>query len=160
MLDAKETPERFPQGFRVHLQGLNDWVQKRMGSTLELLFGGVALMLLIGCANVSILLLARGTRRWQELVVSAKAVVLKILVEPGANSPPSCKVAAASLRPFRFREQPWRGLNVLVGRFGLGNYDLPFVSRHGSGWLSLIGGGHPLEKSCQPHSQTNRRIGS
>lgn len=99
MLDAKETPERFPQGFRVHLQGLNDWVQKRMGSTLELLFGGVALMLLIGCANVSILLLARGTRRWQELVVSAKAVVLKILVEPGANSPPSCKVAAASLRP-------------------------------------------------------------
>jgi hypothetical protein len=71
MLDAKETPERFPQGFRVHLPGLNEWVQKRMGSTLKLLFGGVALMLLIGCANVSILLLARGTRRRQELAVRA-----------------------------------------------------------------------------------------
>ncbi len=68
---AKETPDRFPQGFRVHIRGLNDWVEKRMGGTLALLFGGVALMLLIGCANVSILLLARGTKRRQELAVRA-----------------------------------------------------------------------------------------
>jgi putative ABC transport system permease protein len=68
---AKEEPERFPQGFRVHIQGLNDEVEKRMGGTLGLLFGGVALMLLIGCANVSILLLARGTKRRQELAVRA-----------------------------------------------------------------------------------------
>jgi putative ABC transport system permease protein len=68
---AKADPDRFPRDFRVNIQGLNDWVQKRMGATLELLFGGVALMLLIGCANVSILLLARGTARRQELAVRA-----------------------------------------------------------------------------------------
>jgi predicted permease len=84
---AKESPERFPQGFRVHLQSLNDWVQRRMGTTLELLFGGVALMLLIGCANVSILLLARGTKRRQELAVRASVgasrgrIVRLLLVE-------------------------------------------------------------------------------
>jgi putative ABC transport system permease protein len=68
---AKETPESYPQGFRVHIRGLNDWVEQRMGATLRLLFGGVALMLLIGCANVSILLLSRGTKRQQELAVRA-----------------------------------------------------------------------------------------
>jgi predicted permease len=68
---AKEMPERYPQGFRVHLEGLNDWVETRMGSSLKLLLGGVGLMLLIGCANVSILLMARGTKRKPELAVRA-----------------------------------------------------------------------------------------
>lgn len=77
---AKETPQRFPQGFRVHIQGLNDWVEKRMSGTLELLFGGVALMLLIGCANVSILLLARGTKRRQELALRASVGASRIRI--------------------------------------------------------------------------------
>ncbi len=40
-----------------------------MGGTLHLLFGGDMLLLVIGCGNVSILLLARGTARQHELAV-------------------------------------------------------------------------------------------
>jgi len=66
---ARESPQRYPLSFRVQLQGLNDWVAKNLGGTLALLFSAVGLMLLIGCSNVSILLLARGTARQQELAV-------------------------------------------------------------------------------------------
>jgi predicted permease len=68
---AKETPTHFPKQFRIQVQGLNDHFVQRLGRTLALLFGGVALLLMIGCANVSILLLARGTARQHELAVRA-----------------------------------------------------------------------------------------
>ena len=68
---AKDAPDQFPPSFRVALQGLNDQFVERLGPTLFLLFGAVALLLLIGCANVSILLLARGTARAHELAVRA-----------------------------------------------------------------------------------------
>jgi predicted permease len=68
---AKDTPKRFPEHFQVHVEGLNDWVVKQMGGTLYLLLSGVALLLAIGCGNVSILLLARGTVRQHELAVRA-----------------------------------------------------------------------------------------
>jgi predicted permease len=68
---AKETPKHFPEHFQVHVTGLNDWVVKQMGATLYLLLAGVALLLAIGCGNVSILLLARGTARQHELAVRA-----------------------------------------------------------------------------------------
>jgi predicted permease len=66
---AREMPNRFPEHFQVALHGLNEWVIERMGHTLVLLLGGVALLLAIGCGNVSILLLARGTAREHELAV-------------------------------------------------------------------------------------------
>jgi predicted permease len=66
---ARETPKRFPQHFRVEVIGLNDWVVRSLGSTLYLLFGAVALLLAIGCGNLSILLLARGTARQHELAI-------------------------------------------------------------------------------------------
>jgi predicted permease len=68
---AKETPKHFPEYFKVRVQGLNDWVVEEIGRTLYLLFGSVALLLAIGCGNVSILLLARGTARQHELAVRA-----------------------------------------------------------------------------------------
>ncbi|HEY7389773.1 MAG TPA: ABC transporter permease [Bryobacteraceae bacterium] len=68
---AREKPERYPQSFHVRVAGLNDWVSRNLGGSLKLLFGAVALMLLIGCANVSILLLARGAVRQHELALRA-----------------------------------------------------------------------------------------
>jgi len=66
---AHYMPQDFPDVFRVHVEGLNDWVVGSMGGTLYLLFGAVMLLLVIGCGNVSILLLARGTARQHELAV-------------------------------------------------------------------------------------------
>src|SRR5271165_1511428 len=69
---AKETPKHFPaDGFRVNVRGFNERFMKELGPTLFLLLGSVALLLLIGCGNVSILLLARGTAREHEFAVRA-----------------------------------------------------------------------------------------
>jgi predicted permease len=67
---AKETPKHFPSGhFQFYVVGLNDNFVHDLGGTLYLLFTAVALLLAIGCGNVSILLLARGTVRQHELAV-------------------------------------------------------------------------------------------
>ncbi|WP_263360004.1 ABC transporter permease [Acidicapsa ligni] len=67
---AKETPNHFPHDkFRMRVVGLNADFIKQLGGTLSLLFCAVALLLVIGCGNVSILLLARGTGRRQEFAV-------------------------------------------------------------------------------------------
>src|SRR6266702_8583820 len=66
---AKENPSHFPKKFRVRVKGLNEQYVSHLGHSLFLLFGAVGLLLVISCANVSILLLARGTARQQELAV-------------------------------------------------------------------------------------------
>src|SRR5579864_1243075 len=66
---AKENPNHFPKKFRAHVRGINERYVEHLGRSLFLLFGAVALLLLIGCANVSILLLARGTARQHELAI-------------------------------------------------------------------------------------------
>jgi putative ABC transport system permease protein len=68
---AKESPTRFPDAFRVNLRSIIELYAKPLGPTLYLLFGAVASLLLIGCGNVSILLLARGAQRQHELSVRA-----------------------------------------------------------------------------------------
>lgn len=68
---GKQLPDRYPDSFQVNLRGIIDLFAKPMQSKLYLLFGAVASLLLIGCANVSILLLARGAQRQHELAVRA-----------------------------------------------------------------------------------------
>lgn len=85
---AKQTPTHFPQDrVRFHVVGLNEDFIKQLGGTLYLLLGSVGLLLLIGCGNVSILLLARATARNHEFAIRAaigasrKRIVGQLLTE-------------------------------------------------------------------------------
>ncbi|MFZ1015051.1 MAG: FtsX-like permease family protein, partial [Terracidiphilus sp.] len=75
------------ESYSLEVQTLNDWLLGQFKGTLLLLFVAVALLLLIGCGNVSILMLARGTSRLQELATrlaigaSRLRVVRQLLTE-------------------------------------------------------------------------------
>jgi predicted permease len=67
---ARRRPQAFPSTFRVQLSRLVD--EERAAShvpVVSLLFAASALLLLIGCANVTILLLARGRLRLHEMAL-------------------------------------------------------------------------------------------
>ena len=85
---AKDNPKHFPPKLgRLHVVGLNEDFVKQLGGTLYLLFGAVALLLLIGCGNVSILLLARATARQHEFALrsaigaSQSRIIRQLLTE-------------------------------------------------------------------------------
>lgn len=65
--------DRDPNGYapvtHIKVVTLNEQVLGQFSGTLMLLFGAVTLLLVIGCANVSILMLARGTARMHELAL-------------------------------------------------------------------------------------------
>jgi putative ABC transport system permease protein len=65
----KEHPNYFPPQFRISVRMMATEYVRDLRKTLYLLFGAVALLLAIGCGNVSILLLARGTARQHEFAV-------------------------------------------------------------------------------------------
>ncbi|MGH9308334.1 MAG: ABC transporter permease [Vicinamibacterales bacterium] len=68
---SRHAPARYPDTFRVHLRSIVELYARPMGPKLFLLLGVVTSLLLVGCANVSILLLVRGAHRQQELAVRA-----------------------------------------------------------------------------------------
>jgi predicted permease len=73
--------------WRLALEPINWLFQDETGHTLTLLLAGVVLLLIIGCANCSILLLARGRTRQHELAIrnaigaSRWRIVRQLLIE-------------------------------------------------------------------------------
>ena len=65
----KERPNSYPPEYRIIVRKMGEYYVRDLRGTLYLLFGAVALLLAIGCGNVSILLLARGSARQHELAV-------------------------------------------------------------------------------------------
>jgi predicted permease len=68
---SKERPDRFPPQFRIHLVHMKEIAAGPWSGTLLMLFGAVGILLVIGSANVSILLLARGSATVPELAIRA-----------------------------------------------------------------------------------------
>jgi predicted permease len=83
----RQTPNVFPQQFKISVRGLAETYTRNLKKTMFLLFGAVALLLAIGCGNLSILLLARGSARQHEFAVrsavgaSSLRIVRQLLTE-------------------------------------------------------------------------------
>ncbi len=84
---SKVYPKNYPKRFDVHLRSLVDNVVGKFRETLYTLLAAVALLLLIACANVANLLLARATAREKEFAIrnslgaSRLVVIRQLLVE-------------------------------------------------------------------------------
>jgi predicted permease len=66
---AQQDTANFPQNSKVTIVTLNDEIMGHFKGALLFLFAAVLLLLFIGCANVSILLLARGSARQHEFAI-------------------------------------------------------------------------------------------
>jgi len=108
---ARRSPGHFPDTFRVNLRSIVEMYARPMGPKLFLLLGAVTSLLLIGCANVSILLLVRGSHRQQELAVRAalgaarSRIVRQLLTEALTVA-----IAGAALGVLI----AWKGLDLIV----------------------------------------------
>ena len=108
---ATETPARYPDTFRVNLRSIIEMYARPMGPRLFLLLGAVTSLLLVGCANVSILLLVRGAHRQQELAVRAALGAARIrVVQQLLTEALAIAVAGATLGVLI----AWRGLALIV----------------------------------------------
>lgn len=84
---AKQRLEHSPDPWHLVLQPIIVPYQQDTGRTLTLLLAGVVLLLIIGCANCSILMLARGRTRLHELAIRSAVgasrwrIVRQLLIE-------------------------------------------------------------------------------
>ena len=122
-----EHPGLWLEGYQLDLQSVNDRFRRPLGNALSLLFTGVLLLLVIGCVNVSILLLARGAGRQHEFAVRAAVgasgwrIVRQLLTESlilGLAGAALGVIVTYRSTPFVVRLLPWqlfpRGLAIPV----------------------------------------------
>ena len=108
----RETPKHFPDFFHVSVQPIIEPYVHRSGRTLALLFAAVIFLLLIGCANCSILLFARGESRQHEFAIrsaigaSRFRIVRQLLIESLTIS--CCGAAIGVVASFWLAELPLR----------------------------------------------------
>jgi predicted permease len=132
----QETPKHFPTAFHVSVQPIIEPYVHRTGRTLVLLFASVILLLLIGCANCSILLLARGESRQHELAIrsaigaSRFRIVRQLLIESLAISSAGTVIGVAAsywlaelplrLMPDAFPQEAAITINLPILAFSIG----------------------------------------
>jgi putative ABC transport system permease protein len=105
---SKVYPKHYPKKFDVSVISLTDMVVGRFRRTLYLLLGAVGLLLLLACANVANLLLAKATVREKELAVrsslgAGKWQIVRLLLTESmllaaAGAALGCVLAWAELR--------------------------------------------------------------
>ena len=124
---VRDHPNLWIEGLELHVRGIDERFKQSLGNTLYLLFGAVLLLLVIGCVNVSILLLARGTGRQHEFAVrsavgaSGWRIVRQLLTESlilGVAGSALGVIATYRSTPFVVSLLPWqlfpRGLEIPV----------------------------------------------
>ena len=164
--------EDFTKKFHLHLQPIIVPYEQNTGHTLALLLAGVLLLLAIGCANCSILLLARGEARQHELAVrsaigaSRWRIIRQLLVEALVVSFSGAALGVVSsywlaklplqLSPNSFPPESVIRINLPILMFSAG-LALPvwnsFRSVSGAAFIAPRSGTHHAGKATQNRGQ-------